>query len=506
MESRSGRPLALALACSSFLHLLAVAWYVHWQDQPRPEIAVPGLTPMSLVLRAKAPVGEPADKPAEKRAGQPDHRDAPASPPPARSQQEEAIQPPPVQPVRPYPLEAVAANALDLNPVPELREEYAVEMASLSIQAPMENSQQTSLQLALNEVAETLPAWTDPGEALQWQSGGVDYEVRVEKRQPASATGLERAVLSVSTEVDGLSLTATVPVKRLAFSHYAQVVDRWDPSVSLSGDSIVGRFHSNSELWVDASRRSRPLVTGPTTVAGRVNLVGPLRSEQVFVSGLETRATPLRLPVDPLPAELLAAADSSTHRIGKDAQLVFEADRGYRWFHIDAPEAVHRVEPTAFPWLVIAEGETELRVEGVVQGSLLVYSPARISVTGNLTYASDPAISPESTDFLGLVSGRNVEIAPPDITGPGDLDIYASVFARRQFRVRHYRRGSGGRLRVMGSLTAGSLSATEPRYTTRLEFDQRLEQQRPAYFPLTNRYVVDGPAPDWTVGMATARR
>src|SRR5207253_11432687 len=37
----------------------------------------------------------------------------------------------------------------------------------------------------------------------------------------------------------------------------------------------------------------------------------------------------------------------------------------------------------------------------------------------------------------------------------------------------------GGTLSIHGSLTAGSLSPTEPRYATRYEFDERFERVRP---------------------------
>jgi hypothetical protein len=46
-------------------------------------------------------------------------------------------------------------------------------------------------------------------------------------------------------------------------------------------------------------------------------------------------------------------------------------------------------------------------------------------------------------------------------------------------------------LYIYGSLTAGSLSETEPRYATHIEFDPRFERLRPPGFPLTNKYEVE---------------
>ena len=52
---------------------------------------------------------------------------------------------------------------------------------------------------------------------------------------------------------------------------------------------------------------------------------------------------------------------------------------------------------------------------------------------------------------------------------------------------------------IYGSLTAGSISATEPRYATRTEFDPRFERTRPPGFPETERYEVEGWDGQWRV-------
>jgi hypothetical protein len=99
---------------------------------------------------------------------------------------------------------------------------------------------------------------------------------------------------------------------------------------------------------------------------------------------------------------------------------------------------------------------------------------------------------------LGLVSDGNVEIAEPEITGPGDLTVHASIYAKRAFVVRDYREHERATLFVYGSVTSGTLSATEPRYATNLDFDERLEKMRPPRFPLTDRYEVAAWDGRWT--------
>jgi len=59
-------------------------------------------------------------------------------------------------------------------------------------------------------------------------------------------------------------------------------------------------------------------------------------------------------------------------------------------------------------------------------------------------------------------------------------------------------------LRIYGSLSAGSMSASEPRYAMRLEYDSRFENRRPPGFPSTNRFEVDQWNGKWTEVERTA--
>ncbi|MFQ5751315.1 MAG: hypothetical protein ACE5HI_04900, partial [bacterium] len=127
-------------------------------------------------------------------------------------------------------------------------------------------------------------------------------------------------------------------------------------------------------------------------------------------------------------------------------------------------------------------------VKGVVKGKVLVYSPGKIIIDDDLTYARHPEIAYDADDYLGLVSDKDIEVADPAVTGPGDLYIFAAIYAKGRVRVRHLYGSGKATLYIYGSLTAGSLSATEPRYATNVRFDKRLETRRPPNFPMTERY------------------
>jgi hypothetical protein len=102
-----------------------------------------------------------------------------------------------------------------------------------------------------------------------------------------------------------------------------------------------------------------------------------------------------------------------------------------------------------------------------------------------------------SRDFLALIAGRDVKVANAQITGGGDLHVHAAMFARRRFSIESVADSKPGTLYILGSLTAGTIWETEPRYATKMDYDKRFEYLRPASFPMTRRYEVDSWDQDW---------
>lgn len=94
----------------------------------------------------------------------------------------------------------------------------------------------------------------------------------------------------------------------------------------------------------------------------------------------------------------------------------------------------------------------------------VVHSPRQISVEGGITYTRDPRSDSDSGDFLGLVSDRDIEVAPPNVTGPGDLNIQAALFVRRHMVVADSGHRDSATLNIYGDLAAGTLSGSEPRF------------------------------------------
>jgi len=312
-------------------------------------------------------------------------------------------------------------------------------------------------------------------------------------RQPAvDDTAMERVAVQVTTEHRGETVQTSMQMKRLTFSHFTQLVDRWDDSVLLHDDEIAGRFHSNSQIHLTYDHKVAPRLLGKVTTARGIlfnDQKGWRSRREIFSGGLETRSGRIRLPDIALPvSQESAAPDSDVHLIRGDTLIVFHPNGDYDCVELASRAEARRPLVRGRPTYIIGAAGTELRVRGVVNGNVTVYSPERIVVQDDLTYADGPG---KDAAYLGLVSDGNVEIDRAEVTGAGDLVIHAAVYARKRFIVRNA--GGGGRatLYIYGSLTAGSLARTEPRYATRIEFDPRFERVRPPGFPQTDRYEIE---------------
>ena len=346
---------------------------------------------------------------------------------------------------------------------------------------------------------ERLAVWSSDadvltGEPLAWEHEGRTYSAKFTRDAAADSMGMDNMMVEVSTERDGSRWTTEMRMQRLAFSSFAQFVDRWDPNVQIHDDEIDGRFHSNSEIFISKSRGVQPIFLGKVTTARRVNTSNSerfVRREEVFLGGLETRVQRIQLPKQFVALDDIGTvAAERVHRFAADAAITFQVDGSFSWAYLKGEMSGHRIRLSDEPHYLLGDKGVSLRVSGTVNGKVLVYAPEDIVIGDDLLYADDPRLGPGSDDFVGLVADRNVVVAETRLTGPGDLAVHAAILAKRRFLVRNYRSRGGGTLHVFGSLASGSLSATEPRFRTRLEFDPRLADARPPGFPVTDRYEV----------------
>jgi hypothetical protein len=365
--------------------------------------------------------------------------------------------------------------------------------------------------LASNEeraVRKHLSSWTghlgagEPSKTLAWRDAGQEYTAVLKQVPATDAMGMEQLLVELTTQRDGRRLVTELRMNRIAFSNFAQFIDRWDPNVQIHDDLIDGRFHSNSEIRVSREHGVQPVFNGKVTIAAgdvRADGVGFMSRRTMFPEGIETRARRIVLPSREAAFDDGAVPADRLRRIARDSLLTFHGDGTFESRVLGDSAAPGESGALGDePLYIVAEDDVDLHVRGTVNGKVLVYSPGQIVIVDDVVYSADPRMR-GADDYLGLVAERTVEIDEPEVTGPGDLTIHASIYARNRFAVRDYRSRRSGTLSIYGSVTAGTISATEPRFATRIEFDDRLTTMRAPGFPLSDRYELDSSSGEWRV-------
>jgi len=334
-----------------------------------------------------------------------------------------------------------------------------------------------------------------PRKRVTWLQDGRKYSAELVLEPARNGVEPDRAVAQVSSEDQGRRLHTLIRLRRLPFSHFAQLVDRWDPMVQLHDDEIVGRMHVNSRFNVLYDSQASPRLLGKVTTAASgftMKRSGRWRDADAFPQGIETGTGRIAF------SEAGSSIDwtglrglGRIHELERETWIRFLANDRYSWRVGRSGRWQHAESRAGRAVYFMAERAAVVHVQGVVSGRFLVYSPRRIVVEGDITYARDPRSDPASEDFLGLVSDRDIEVAPPEVTGPGDLSIHAALFAGRRLLVKDAVHHAAATLNIFGSLAAGTLSESEPRYATRIEHDDRFERLRPPGFPSTNRCVTE---------------
>jgi len=407
----------------------------------------------------------------------------------------------------PAPSETIIPDLADFAPPQQapipVEDPYSISSTAMPEKRAMSEAEKAELSQRLEKLAEQ--SLENSRSEVAWEQDGRQYSAELVREPANDGTALEHVIARVTTSDRGRFMTTLVSLRRLSFSQFTQMVNFWSPTVQLHDDEIVGRFHSNTQVKLKYDSSATPVFLGKVTTAARsfdMESHGRSRDSEIFRGGKETRAGRIELPESVQPFEWAPRDDDTRiHEFTSDAHITFYPDGSYSWRTRDSLASTVN-KPSDVPVFFIAAPDVTLYVQGVVGGRVLVYSPNRIVIEGDLTYANDPRDTSDSGDFLGLVSDRYVEVAPPGVTGPGDLEIDAAIYAGRRFIVTNIDHARAATLRIYGSLAAGTLTATEPRYATKIEYDDRFERARPPGFPSTNRYEAAAWDGQWTAAPA----
>ena len=337
-------------------------------------------------------------------------------------------------------------------------------------------------------------------EPLVWEANGHQYKANFTEIPAKTDMDNDQVLIEIATDRDGKKLTTSLRLKKMAFSNFAQFVHQWDRGVSVHNDEMNGRFHSNTRLSLIANRNGAPLFHGKVTTASYfVDIEGSVPRKDIFLAGLETGVKKISMPK---PSVLFdqVQSDSTAQSVlvETNSRLIFNPDGSYLLQACDEFGVMQRHQIGDRPLYILAAPGVSLSLSGTVNGAVAVYSPKRIIIEGDLEYLSTDSID-RGGDFLGLISGRSIVIAKRGVVPAGDLNIQAAIYAKNRFQVNQLQGKRAGTLNILGSVSAGSISATEPRYATNIVFDTRLENLRPPGFPVTDRYELLAKQNSWQI-------
>lgn len=500
-------PLLLTILVSAAIHvlLLAAGWaLIRTNHESTQEGSFLSLTlgptefvsspPVVPVVPDVPPPTSPETPTVAEPAPQPDPEPVPVAEQIVTTVAESQLVAVPVAPVSVTP----ANESQDEPPAPASAP--AVQIVEMPPEVRMLSSQeQLDLQHILEQIADPdFLAITQAGDVVPLADGSP-LAVDVRAVTTPGLTELASYEVTLTRQQDGQLLRTRVLLRERAFSWYAKFINRWDADVTLANDRVVGRFHSNTPVNFSADRRQQPVFSGPVSLAGYQGISRPLRNSGMFEQGVETGAGRVSMPDAVTPAVFALAEQAlEVHPFTENTRLEFLADGGFGWFQSGSRSGIIRPAP-GNAMLVVANDSAVLELSGIVSGAVSVFAPRRLSIIGNLTYAEGPVIDNDQQHFLTLISNGIIEVASPAQTGPGDLEIHAALYARQRFSVIRFSSRPQGELIIRGALVAGSVSATEPRYTTRIEFDSRFDSMRPPAFPTTGRFDIADWDQQWRI-------
>lgn len=260
----------------------------------------------------------------------------------------------------------------------------------------------------------------------------------------------------------------------------------------ISGDTCWGPLHTNSVLKTSGS----PVFYGKATAFQGIN-PNPATSSAQFIGGWEI-GMEIDIPTDFSP--LIAAANAGNGAAAMNTKSKYDEVTTFdfqangdviRTVGSNPPDtvAVTDIAPTG-----VIYSEEDVRVKGVLNGQLTVYSEENIYIDDDIVLADDPMTNPNSTDILGLVAKENVYVTD-NAANNADVKIQASIMAATgKFTAQNYSsRPVSGKLDIMGSIVqkdrgpVGTFSwwtgSIVSGFSKRYRYDPRLQNIHAPYFP-----------------------
>jgi len=261
-----------------------------------------------------------------------------------------------------------------------------------------------------------------------------------------------------------------------------------------SSDVIQGPLHSNDQISI----YNNPVFLGlVSSTASSFNYYhgGPPADNPTFDKGYELGADPVVLPIDL--SILTDKVASGGLQINSDSLITLNSDGTMTYTDgLGGNVTSQTINLSAINGTVFVDGVAA--VKGTLNGRLTIGSSDDMLIVDNIVYNTDPTVDPASTDTLGLVSEKNVEVWK---NAPYDVEVNGVLMAlENSFEVQDWDKTSNlkGTLSIFGGLIQefrgpvgtfySSTGQKRSGYTKNYSYDTRMRTNPPPGFPLTGHF------------------
>ena len=261
----------------------------------------------------------------------------------------------------------------------------------------------------------------------------------------------------------------------------------------ITGDTVWGPMHTNKTLKTKGS----PVFYGKVTAYQGISpSPWTAQSHAEFYGGWEV-GVEVPMPTDMTP--LVTAANTGNGGAPVNTKCKYDIETTFD-FQADG-SVIRTVSGNPADTVMVADiaptgvlySTADVRVKGVFNGQLSIYSDQEIWIDDDLTYADDPLSNPNSDDILGLVAKDFINVTD-NAANNSDVNIQAALLALEgSFRAENYNtRPVGGELNLTGSVAqyfrgpVGTFSGSgtlHSGFSKRYRYDGRFNVMSPPKFP-----------------------
>ncbi len=271
------------------------------------------------------------------------------------------------------------------------------------------------------------------------------------------------------------------------------------PVYFTSGDLLTGPCHTNGNYNISGNPTFNDVVSSAEDFINYLH-GGPPADNPTFAQGIQLGTDEIPLPSKAL--DLRTAAVHDGYHFEGPTTIVLNASGTMT---VTNNKLSPKTQTMALPangavFVTGARAGENLNVSGTLQGQLSIGTNRDLIITGNITYANDPTINPDSTDILGLIAEKDVIISSSASPLGGNLTIQASIMAMDDsFYLDNWSSGLKGTLNIYGGIIqdrrgpVGTFSSRTGSkvsgYTKNYVYDSRLRTLPPPFYPTTGDYV-----------------